>query len=162
MNPAQKYMSQVNLDNTDIKFAPFSFINKNLRDDFTNNVNNNLNLDLFPSEIGLPQLCYYSSESYDSANRNVNTNTNMNIDSDRIPTTFDALRGFDMDLDETEDLERVHSDNNVNKIYSKIERNHSGIFATLYSYRIPSPIVRVIVKRLIRLTLLYCDREKNY
>ena len=174
MNPAQKYMSQVNLDNTDIKFAPFTFINKNLRDDFTsnvnknlrddftNNVNNNLNLDLFPSETGLPQLCYYSSESYDFANRNVNTNANMNIDSDIIPTTFDALRGFDLDLDETEDLERVHSDNNVNKIYSKIERNHPGIFATLYSYRIPSPIARVIVKRLIRLTLSYCDREKNH
>jgi hypothetical protein len=28
MNPAQKYMSQVNFDNTDIRFAPFSFVNK--------------------------------------------------------------------------------------------------------------------------------------
>ena len=86
----------------------------------------------------------------------------MNIAKDTIPTTFDVLRSLDLDLDETEDLERVHSDNDVNKIYSKIEKSHPGIFATLYSYRIPRPIVRVIVKRLIRLTLSYCNKEDNY
>ena len=86
----------------------------------------------------------------------------MNIAKDTIPTTFDVLRSLDLDLDETEDLERVHSDNDVNKIYSRIEKRNPGIFATLYSYRIPRPIVRVIVKRLIRLTLSYCDRENNY
>ena len=158
MNPDQKYMSQVNLDNEDIKFVPASFINKKFRDHVTNNVNNNLKLDLFPSETGLPKLCYYSSESDEHTNRNAN----INIANDTTPTTFDALRGLDLDLDETEDLERAHSDNDINKIYSKIEKSHPGIFATLYSYRIPRPIVRVIVKRLIRLTLSYCDREKNH
>jgi len=158
MNPDEKYMSQVNLDNADIKFVPPSFINKKLRDDLTSNVNNNTNLDLFPSETGLPKLCYYSSESVDSTNRN----SNINIANDTMPTTFDALRSLDLDLDETEDLERVNSENDVNKIYSKIEQRHPGIFATLYSYRIPRPIARVIVKRLIRLTLSYCDRGNNY
>ena len=158
MNPDQKYMSQVNLDNEDIKFVPHSFINKKFRNNLSSNVRNNLNLDLFPSETGLPKLCYYSNEFEDSANRN----TNVNIANDAIPTTFDALRGLDIDLDETEDLERVHSENDANKIYSKIEKSHPGIFATLYSYRIPRPIARVIIKRLIRLTLSYCEREKNY
>lgn len=160
MNPDKKYMSQVNLDNTDIKFVPLSFINKTLRNDVSTNVNNNSNLDLFPSETGLPKLCYYSNESEDSISRN--TNSNMNTAKDTIPTTFDILRGLDLDLDETEDLERVHSDNDVNKIYSRIEKRNPGIFATLYSYRIPRPIVRVIVKRLIRLTLAYSDKENNY
>lgn len=155
MNPDQKYMSQVNLDNEDIKFVPHSCINKKFRDNLSSN---NLNLDLFPSETGLPKLCYYSEEFENSTNRN----TNINIANDAIPNTFDALRGMDIDLNETEDLERVHYDNDVNKIYSKIERSHPGIFATLYSYRIPRPIARVIVKRLIRLTLSYCEREKNY
>ena len=39
MNPDKKYMSQVNLNNEDIKFVPPSFINKNFRDDVTSNVN---------------------------------------------------------------------------------------------------------------------------
>ena len=160
MNPDKKYMSQVNLDSTDIKFVPLSFINKTLRDEVSTNVNNNHNLDLFPSETGLPKLCYYSNESDDSISRN--TNSNMNTAKDAIPTTFDVLRSLDLDLDETEDLERVNSDNDVNRIYSKIEKKNPGIFATLYSYRIPRPIVRVIVKRLIRLTLSYCDKENNH
>ena len=160
MNPDEKYMSQVNLDNSDIKFVPLSVINKSLRDDVYINVNNNHNLDLFPSETGLPELCYYSNESEDSKSRN--TNFDMNTAKDTLPTTFDVLRSLDLDLDETEDLERVNSDNDVNKIYSKIEKGNPGIFATLYSYRIPRPIVRVIVKRLIRLTLSYCNRENNY
>lgn len=156
MNPAEKYMSQVNLDNADIKFVPLSVINKNLRDE----VDNNHNLDLFPSETGLPELCYYSDEPEDLISRNANSN--MNTTKDRIPTTFDVLRSLDLDLDETEDLERANSNNDVNKIYSRIEKRNPGIFATLYSYRIPRPIVRVIVKRLIRLTLSYCNRENNY
>ena len=48
------------------------------------------------------------------------------------------------------------------KFIQKLKKRNPGIFATLYSYRIPRPIVRVIVKRLIRLTLSYCDRENNY
>ncbi|MCE5222234.1 MAG: hypothetical protein LLF98_13565 [Clostridium sp.] len=156
MNPDKKYMSQVNLDNADIKFVPLSVINKSFRDD----VNTGHNLDLFPSEAGLPELCYYSNESEDSSSKNINTN--INTAKYTIPTTFDILRSLDLDLDETEDLERVHSDNDVNKIYSIMEKRNPGILATLYSYRIPSAIVRVIVKRLIRLTLSYCNKENNY
>jgi len=158
MNPDEKYMFQVNLDDTDIKFVPPSFINKNLRTDITSNINNNHNLDLFSSEKGLPELCCYSDEPDHSTNRNVNMNTVM----DSIPTNFDVLRNFDLDLDETEDLERVYSDNDVNKIYLKIEQKNPGIFATLYSYRIPRPIVRVIVKRLIKISLSYCHRDNDY
>ena len=142
MNPDEKYMSQVNLDNSDIKFVPPSFINEKFRDETTNNINNHLNLDLFPSETGLPELCYYSNEPENFSNRN--GDTNINTAKDTIPTTFDVLRGLDLDLDETEDLERVHYDNDVNKIYLKIEQRNPGIFATLYSYRIPRPIARVI------------------
>lgn len=157
MNPDEKYMSQVSLDNNDIKFVPPSFVKKSLYDgDICDD--NNRNLDLFTSDTGLPELCYYSDEIDDPNSRS----SNMNIANNTIPTTFDVLRNLDLDLDETEDLERVHSDNDVNKIYSRIERRHPGIFATLYSYRIPRPIVRVIVKRLIRLTLSYCDRDNNY
>jgi len=159
MNPDEKYMSQVNLENTDIKFVPPSFIYNKFREDVNCNTNS-MNLDLFPSETGLPELCYYSNESENFDNRNAISS--IKTAKDTIPTTFDVLRGIDLDLDETEDLERVHYDNDVNRIYSKIEQRNPGIFATLYSYRIPRPIVRVIIKRLISLTLSYCDKKNNH
>jgi hypothetical protein len=158
MNPAEKYMSQASLEDNDIKFVPPSFMNRNLNDDISYEPNNNRGLDLFTSETGLPELCYYSNEADDTLNRSYNINTANNT----VPTTFDILRNLDLDLDETEDLERAYSDNDVNKIYSRIEQRHPGIFATLYSYRIPRPIVRVIIKRLIRLTLSYCKKNNNY
>ena len=157
MKPDEKYMSQVNLNNEEIKFVPPSFIFDKFRDEVTSNINNNLNLDLFPSETGFPELCYYSNEPENFTNRS--DYANINTAKDTIPTTFDVLRSLDLDLDETEDLERAHSDNDVNKIYSRIEKRNPGIFATLYSYRIPRPIARVIVKRLIRLTLSYSHIE---
>lgn len=157
MKPDEKYMSQVSFDNNDIKFVQPPFVNRNSYDENTYD-DDNRNLDLFTSDIGLPELCYYSDEIDDSNSRSLN----MNVANNTIPTTFDILRNLDLDLDETQDLERVYSNNDVNKIYSRIERRHPGIFATLYSYKIPRPIVRVIVKRLIRLTLSYCDRDNNY
>lgn len=153
MNPDKKYMSQTSLDDTDIKFVPPSFVyNKSYNESFQKE--NNRNLDLFPSGTGLPELCYYSDDPNDSLDRNFG----INIADNSVPTTFDVLRNLDLDLDETRDLERAHSDDEVNKIYLKIEQRHPGIFAVLYAYRIPRPIVRVIIKRLIRLSLTYCDK----
>lgn len=158
MNPDEKYMFQVNLDNTDIKFVPPTFINKKLHDNVIPDIRNNTNLDLFSSERGFPELCYYSNGSDYPTDKNVD----MYRADDLIPTTFDILRNLDLDLDETEDLERACSDNDVNKIYAKIEQRNPGIFATLYSYRIPRPIVRVIVKRLIKISLSYCNKDKKH
>lgn len=157
MKPDEKYMSQskVNLENSDIKFVPPSFMDINLYDNVSSNFNSKRNLDLFPSDTGFPELCYYCDNSNDSMNRN------FNMAGSAIPSTFDVLRNLDIDLDETDDLERINYNNDVDKIYSKIEQKHPGIFATFYSYRIPRPIVRVIVKRLIKLTLSYCDRSGN-
>ncbi|MDR3596271.1 hypothetical protein [Clostridium sp.] len=154
MNPDKKYMSQASLDDNDIKFVPPAFIYKSPRREFSSDEGNR-NLDLFPSKTGFPELCHYSEEKDDS----LSGEFGINIADNSVPTTFDVLRNLDLDLDEKEDLERANSDNDVNKIYLKIEQKHPGIFATLYSYRIPRPIVRVIIKKLIGLTLHYCDKK---
>ncbi|WP_315067859.1 hypothetical protein [uncultured Clostridium sp.] len=156
MKPDEKYMAQsrANLDDNDIKFVPPEFMDRNLYDKVSSNFDDDSNLDLFPSETGFPELCYHSDDSSDySMDRYINVANNA------VPTTFDILRNLDLDLDETEDLERSNSNNDINKIYSKIEKKHPGIFATLYSYRIPRPIVRVIIKRLIKSTLLYSNKD---
>lgn len=152
MKPHEKYMSQpqVNLDDSDIKFVPPVFMESR----FYDNSYYDFNLDLFSSEIGFPELCYYSDESNDTMSRN----SNITIYNE-IQSTFDILRNLDINSDETEELERVYSNSDINEVYSKIEKRHPGIFATLYSYRIPRSIVRVIIKRLVRLTLLYYNQS---
>lgn len=156
MKPDEKYMSEskANLDDDDIKFVPPAFMDRSFYNEESSNFNSNL--DLFPSENGFPELCCYSNDPDDTIYRE------FNIAGTTIPATFDVLRNLDLDLDETQDLERFNYDNDINKIYSKIERTHPGIFAALYSYRIPRPIVRVIIKRLIRLTLLYYKKDGKY
>ena len=66
-----------------------------------------------------------------------------------------ALRDFDLDLDEETDLSRV-PENRVNRIITEIEQNNPGIFSLFEAYRIPRPIARLIMRRIIRLTLNYC------
>jgi len=70
-----------------------------------------------------------------------------------------ALRDFDLDLNEEEDLSRVPP-NRVDQIFREIERNNPGAFSLLDAYKIPPPIIKLIVRRIIRLTLYYC-KENN-
>lgn len=154
MNPDKKYMSQSSLEDDDIKFVPPAFIYKNIYEKSYFGESDR-SLDLFPSKTGFPELCHYSENQNDS----LTSEFGVNIADNSIPTTFDVLRNLDLELNETEDLERSNCDNDVNKIYLQIEQKHPGIFATLYSYRIPRPIVRVIIKRLIGVTLSYCGKK---
>ena len=157
MKPDEKYMSQLEVNLDDIKFVPPAFRESRLYDNVYYDFDDDFNLDLFSSKIGLPELCYYSDET----NAAMSRNSNIAIGNE-IPSTFDVLRNLDINLNETEDLERVYSNSDINKVYSRIEQRHPGIFATLYSYRIPNSIVRVIIKRLVRLTLLYYNQAGNY
>lgn len=154
MKPDKKYMSQISIDDTDINFTPPSF-SKSLFRDESSAPNNNSSLDLFPSETKSSQLyCYYSSfNDCDEKNANI-------IPSMRIPTPSEILQNFDLDLDETEDLGRDDSKNDVDKIYLQMGKNNPGIFTTFSSYGIPSPITKVIIKRSIKLSLMYYDKSR--
>jgi len=74
-------------------------------------------------------------------------------------TMMQALRDFDLDLNEETDLSRVPP-NRVDRILSDIENNNPGAFSLLDAYRIPRPIIRLIVQRIIRLTLNYCKDDR--
>lgn len=61
MNPDKKYMSQVSSSDNDIRFVPPAFMSTNIYEKASFGIDdNNRNLDLFPSETGMPELCYYS------------------------------------------------------------------------------------------------------
>lgn len=74
-------------------------------------------------------------------------------------TMMQALRDFDLDFDEENDLSRVPP-NRVDQILMEIERNNPGAFSLLQTYKIPSPIIKLIVRRIIRLTLDYCKDNR--
>ena len=69
------------------------------------------------------------------------------------------MRGLDLDIDEISDLDDNYRQNNINKIYMNIMNRNPGINESLSLYGVPSPIVKVITKRIIKLSLLYKDKE---
>lgn len=176
-NNSNGYNSSMNSDNYNNYNDSMNYNNPNNSNSYNNSMNsgnynnpmnsNNYNgyntstnssLNLYPSETENQFLyCYYSSFG-DCKENNKNYNKNNNS---RIPTPSEALINLDMDidLDELNGLDRTCRDNNIDDIYSKIENEHSGIFTTLASYKIPYPISKIIIRRLIKLTLLYCEKE---
>ena len=155
MKPDEKYMSEVKIKNN-FKFVPPSFNRSLMMDDGEKNdiVEQKESLDLYPDETNEDQLyCYYNSLE------NCSNESKKVPNSQRNPETFDVLRGLDLDIDEISDLDDNYRQNNINKIYMNIMNRNPGINESLSLYGVPSPIVKVITKRIIKLSLLYKDKE---
>ena len=173
MKPDKKYMNVQCDSNFDYDFVPlqntFNFkcnhqtlnpfftINNSIFNTNTNDFNTSFRSDsdssnLFPDETEQSQLhCYINQLDENSCkNRSIEKKDILNE-----LTPDNILRGFDLDLNENEDLERVNSDNDINRIYLKIEEKNPNLIATLSLYGIPYPIARVIIKRIIKLSLQY-------
>ncbi|WP_052447366.1 hypothetical protein [Clostridium polynesiense] len=73
-----------------------------------------------------------------------------------IHTPMEALRNLDLELEEDTCAESTRDvEDNIGRILKKIENNNPAIFNTLSAYKIPYPISRLLVKRIIRLSLSY-------
>lgn len=155
MKPDEKYMSEVKLkNNSDFTFTPPSFDRSLTMDNFVDENDNNDFLDLYPDQTERSELyCYYSIFG-DCDKKN---SKSYGKSKNRIPTPFDILRGLDLDFQET--LESNKDRNDVDKIYSEIELKNPGLCETFAKYGVPDPICKVITKRLIKLTLLYHNKE---
>ncbi|MBE6062426.1 MAG: hypothetical protein E7207_02435 [Clostridium butyricum] len=155
MTPDKKYMSEVNLKNdSDFSFTPPSFdwslfrVNPPYK-----NYNNSLNL--YPDQTQDSELyCYYNILG-NCDQKNVSDFDNIQ---NRTPTPFDILRGLDLDLEET--IESYKNSDDVDKIYSEIQLKNPGFHETFTKYGIPDPIYKILIKRLIKLTLLYNDKSR--
>ncbi|MBZ9690524.1 hypothetical protein [Clostridium sp. M14] len=172
MKPDKKYMNIECNNDFDYNFVPlknnFNFrcnqssltpflkVNNSLFDgepnnnfDFRSDINSS---DLFPDETMQSQLYCYINQLDKNCNKKsdvIKKDTSNELTPDKV------LRGFDLDLNESEDLERINSDNDVNRIYLKIEEKNPNLLNTLSVYGIPYPIARVIIKRIIKLSLQY-------
>ncbi|MDR5586583.1 MULTISPECIES: hypothetical protein [Clostridium] len=174
MKPDKKYMNIKCNNDFDYNFMPlqniFNFrcnhssltplfkVNNSLFDNepdhnFRGDINSS---DLFPDETVESELYCYVNE----LNENCHTKNHAIKEENPSELTPDKiLRGFDLDLNENEDLERAKPDNDVNRIYLRIEKNNPNILNTLLRYGIPYPMARMIIKRIITLSLQYCEKR---
>lgn len=120
---------------------------------------NKSNVETFPSTENVEIL-----HSYNKTNTNAGTNTsssgNMssmnNMGNEQVSN---VLRNYFSDLDENTDLLRKCSDKRINKIYAKIEEKYPEIISMFVdNYKIPCPIVKAAIRKIIKLSLYYCKK----
>ena len=92
--------------------------------------------------------------------------TNKARSSDYLePTVIEALREFDLDLNEDIDLvrnvekNRNQDDYKIEKIFKAIETDNPGTFSLLQAYNVPYPVIKLLIRRVIKLTLTYCKKD---
>lgn len=68
---------------------------------------------------------------------------------------LDILRNFDFSLNYSSSKSRknTYTENEINDILSLIEKDNAGILATMKAYRIPYPIAKLLIKKIIQISL---------
>lgn len=118
----------------------------------TNNTNNNTNTNNtnntttgleYPSELDDSFLYSYNEPKVNE--RYIDDSINI----------LDILRNFDMSLDFSSSESRKNNctEDEVNKIFALIEKDNPGILATMKAYRIPYPITKLLIKKIIKISL---------
>ena len=118
----------------------------------TNNKNNNINTNNtnntttgleYPSELDDSFLYSYNEPKVNE--RYIDDSINI----------LDILRNFDMSLDFSSSESRKNNctEDEVNKIFALIEKDNPGILATMKAYRVPYPITKLLIKKIIKISL---------
>ena len=130
--------------NTPMPIMPYpeNIPDMNLSNNTSQNEQNQLE---YPDEIN-PDDLYSYNESRDSENY-IYTSINP----------VDILRNFNfnIDSDETRDNSTYKS---IENIFDLIEKNNPSILSTMKAYRIPYPVAKLLIKKIISLTLKYGKR----
>ncbi|MDO5780717.1 MAG: hypothetical protein Q4Q02_09375 [Clostridium sp.] len=122
--------------------------NYNNTDNYMNSNNyNNINLE-YPSEQDDNFL-----HSYNEAKVNERY-------SDDSVSILDILRNFDISVDfsSTESRKNNCTEDEVDELFALIEKDNPGILATMKTYRIPYPIAKLLIKKIIQISLDNCKR----
>ena len=122
--------------------------NYNNNDNYMNSNNyNNINLE-YPSEQDDNFL-----HSYNEAKVNERY-------SDDSVSILDILRNFDISVDfsSTESRKNNCTEDEVDELFALIEKDNPGILATMKTYRIPYPIAKLLIKKIIQISLDNCKR----
>lgn len=122
--------------------------NSNSNNNYMNpNNNNNINLE-YPSEQDDNFLYSYNEAK---------VNERYFDDSVNI---LDILRNFDISVDFSSSESRKNNctEDEVDEVFALIEKDNPGILATMKTYRIPYPITKLLIKKIIQLSLDNCKR----
>lgn len=120
-----------------------------------NNIQDYNNPNAFPDESSGENLYSYNNPS---SNTTSNNSTVSSTDRNK-PNILNILRDLNIDLDEDNDLVRHCSDKRIDKIYNKIEKNNPEIMGVLDTYEVPCPIAKVLIRKIIKVTLNHCKRD---
>ena len=73
---------------------------------------------------------------------------------------LDILRSFDISLDFSSSESRKNNctEAEVDEVFALIEKDNPGILATMKAYRIPYPIAKLLIKKIIKISLDNCKR----
>lgn len=120
----------------------------------TNNANNSFNTNSdsieleYPTELNDDFLYSYNEPKINE--RYLETSINV----------LDILRNFDFSGDylSSDSRKDTYTENEVNNILSLIEKDNVGILATMKAYRIPYPIAKLLIKKIIKISLDNCKR----
>ena len=113
------------------------------------NITNNTNTELeYPTELDDSFLYSYNEEK-----------VNKRYLDDSI-NTLDILRNLDISLDFSLNDSRKYNctEDEVNELFALIEKDNPGILATMKAYRIPYPITKLLIKKIIKISLDNCKR----
>lgn len=147
----------------------------NMNSNMGSNMSSN-NPNIFPSDENIDNLYSYNksnSSSYNpgsmSSSSNMGSYSNMGSSNNpgsmnspninRSENISDVLRNYTADLDEDVDLCRHCLDKRIDKVYKKIQEKDPEIISMLVeNYNIPCPIAKIIVRKIIKLSLQYCKK----
>lgn len=114
----------------------------------TNIINNN-NTELeYPTELDDSFLYSYNEEKVNDRYLDDSINT------------IDILRNLDISLafSSTDSRKYNCTEDEVNELFALIEKDNPGILATMKAYRIPYPIAKLLIKKIIKISLDNCKR----
>ena len=142
LTPYPKNIPTINDDNT--PYTPKTKQpNNNNNNNNAKNQNNNSNYLEYPAESDDDFLHSYNEPSLNERYL------------DNPVNAVDILRNFDLSLDyiSTDSRKNNCTEEDVNKIFDIIESDHSGILATMKAYRVPYPIAKLLIKKIIKISL---------
>ena len=155
-------------------------LNGNINSTINNNDYNNkyINPNTYNNSYTTPNNNYNNNDNYMNSNNYNNTNLEYPSEQDDnfIPSyneskvnerylddsvnILDILRNFDISLDFSSDESRKDNctEDEVDELFALIEKDNPGILATMKTYRIPYPIAKLLIKKIIQISLDNCKR----
>ncbi len=126
--------------------------------DYNNNYNNNENY-MNSNNYNNINLEYPSEQDDNFLHSYNETKVNERYSDDSV-NILDILRNFDISVDFSSDEFRKNNctEDEVDELFAVIEKDSPGILATMKTYRIPYPIAKLLIKKIIQISLDNCKR----